>query len=157
MGKPSRFVADEMLGRLARWLRLLGQDVEYHVRIEDSELLRRCLEDPTRVLLTRDTRLMQTRQIARGQVTALLIGSDRLSDQLRQVAESTGMMPLPSRCGVCNGELVPRDKAAVEADVPPYVFLTQEVFSQCSTCGRIYWRATQWDEIQRVRLNVFGE
>jgi uncharacterized protein with PIN domain len=155
--EPLRFVADEMLGRLATWLRLLGQDVEYEAPVEDSWLLRRCLDDPGRILLTRDTRLMETRPVARGQVAAMLIGSDHLGDQLRQVAQSREIKALPARCGVCNSELISRDKAEVEGEVPAYVFRTQEVFRQCARCGRIYWRATQWDRIQRVRSSVFGE
>lgn len=149
MPVPQRFVADEMLGRLAKWLRLLGQDAEYYRRADDAFLLRLCIEDPGRRLLTRDTLLMRRRPVARGQILALLVRSSDPFDQLREVIAWSGAVRSVSRCAVCNGQLAPVDRVQVESEVPPYVFRTQRDFSRCAGCARVYWRATHWEQIEK--------
>lgn len=151
MAEPQRFLVDDMLGRLAKWLRLLGQDAAYHPGIERSALLRLCIEDPGRILLTRDTHLMRTRPIARREVRAILVRSDGVTDQLRQVVASTSMALTSSRCALCNGELIAKEKVEVESKVPGYVAATQPSFRQCRQCGRIYWEATHWRQIEQTR------
>ena len=75
-----RFIADSMLGRLVRWLRLLGYDTVYYPRIEDSVLLRIAREE-NRILLTRDSRLVK----ARGLRQFLLLEENDPFDQLRSI------------------------------------------------------------------------
>ncbi|RJQ54352.1 MAG: hypothetical protein C4521_05815 [Actinobacteria bacterium] len=145
-----------MLGRLARWLRLFGQDALYFRQAPDSLLLRVCLEDPGRRLLTRDTLLLRRRPVLHGEIPALRISSDRLEEQLRQVAEWSGFTPRFPRCPVDNAELLAVPKAEVDGRVPPYVFASQEQFHQCPSCRRLYWRATHWKRIATLRVRVFG-
>jgi uncharacterized protein with PIN domain len=137
---PPSFFADSMLGRLARWMRALGYDVEYERAIEDDELVRRARSEG-RVILTRDT-LLARRVLARGR--CILIEGDRVGEQLRQVAimhaPPEGLML--TRCLRCNLRLVGVEKLSVAGRVPPYVYSTQERFSVCNGCGRIYWAAT---------------
>ena len=130
------FLADCNVGRLARWLRVLGYDAAYESRIADPELVARALAEG-RVLLTRDADLTQRRVIANGTLPAVLLRSDHVEDQLRQVIQEIGLES-PSlegggltRCLECNQELEPRDKAQVAHRLPPYVRATQERFSQC--------------------------
>lgn len=154
MPQPERFIADEMLGRLAKWLRLFGADAEYYPHVEDSALLRRCLDDPGRKLLTRDTELIRRRPVARGEIDALLVRSDDVRTQLLEIVEWAGIQPAEARCSICNRELARRDKAEVKSKVPPYVYETQETFRQCPRCGRVYWRATHWRGIERMRRDM---
>src|SRR5574342_1045708 len=86
-GKAPRFLADAMLGRLATWLRELGHDAEYF-RGEDEDLIRRAMREG-RLLLTRDTRLLRRRQLP----PHLLIQSDHVTEQLRQVVVTLGLDP----------------------------------------------------------------
>ncbi|MEM2914677.1 MAG: DUF5615 family PIN-like protein, partial [Candidatus Bathyarchaeia archaeon] len=51
-----KFLADGMLGKLTRWLRLLGCDIEYFHDADDEKLLKISTEE-NRVLLTRDYQL----------------------------------------------------------------------------------------------------
>jgi uncharacterized protein len=143
LGEPVAFIADAMLGSLARWLRLAGCDVLYDARLDDAELVRRSRQSG-RVLLTRDGQLSRRRG-----VRAVFVRSERRAEQLRQVlcafAGACGREP---RCGECNGELRRADREDVEGDVPPYVLVTQSEYRRCQGCGRIYWPGTHWQGIQ---------
>ncbi|MBI4698026.1 MAG: Mut7-C RNAse domain-containing protein [Nitrospirae bacterium] len=143
-----KFIADSMLGRLARWLRLLGYDTLYYPRIDDRELLRIAREDE-RVLLTRDTRLVK----ARGLKNFLLLTDNDSFKQLGEVISVLGLKVNDklkdgvsalslSRCAVCNARLAAVRKEEAKAFVPEYVFQTSEAFRKCSGCGKLYWNGT---------------
>ena len=138
-GEALRFLADAMLGRLARWLRILGHDVEYF-RGEDDDLLRRvCCEG--RILLTRDTGLLRRR----GLPPHLFIQSDHVMDQLRQVVTVLHLDPAAPptrRCLCCNAILEPRHKAEVQGLVPEFVWSHHQAFWGCPRCRRIFWAGT---------------
>ncbi len=139
-----RLLADGMLGRLARWLRVLGYDTAYASDTDDAELLRRARAEG-RVLLTAD-RALAKRRGAR----TMLIETQILADQLRQVRDTLGPPPGHefSRCVACNGELFPVDKSALADRVPPYVLATHKEFYRCHDCGRIYWPGTHVERMK---------
>lgn len=156
------YIADCMLGRLAKWLRVLGHDVAYHRRISDERLIAEARREG-RILLTRDTRLVQRRALAGGGVRHVLIESDRPEEQLAQMVEEHGIALDPerflSRCLRCNEPTAAVERDSVKDRVPPYVFRTQESFSCCPVCGRIYWKATHVESIlerlpERVRAGI---
>ena len=148
--KP-RFLADCNVGRLARWLRALGYDASYHAMIGDAELVREAAAE-SRVLLTRDRDLTKRRAIQTGTVQAILIRDDDVTKQLRQVFSELGLelKEALTRCIVCNAELESRIPARVEDRIPPYVRRTQSRYSECPTCGRIYWAGTHWQRMREV-------
>jgi uncharacterized protein with PIN domain len=79
-----------------------------------------------------------------------MIRSDHFREQLKQVIEECGLDPLKdafTRCAECNTVLESLDKSAIENKVPPYVFATQEKFSFCPSCRRIYWPATHQERM----------
>jgi len=139
-----KFLADEMLGQLAKWLRVLGYDTLYHQHLDDNELVR-LARAQGRLILTRDTKLTHRRG-----VRCLFIKSELVEEQLPQVLDDLGLaLDNPfSRCSVCNAPLEEIEKSAVKERVPPYVFRTQERFKLCPQCGRIYWRGTHWDRMK---------
>ncbi len=138
--RSMKFLADTMLGRLVTWLRLLGYDTLYLPQADDPELARRARAED-RILLTRDVELTRRRG-----VRSILITSERVEDQLQQLAGELHLTSRTafSRCAVCNGTLEEVDKAAVRTIVPPYVFQTQTHFRRCTICQRVYWRGTHW-------------
>jgi len=146
MADTPKFVVDQNVGKLARWLRLMGYDTSFFRGDDDAELVAIALNEG-RIILTRDTRIMQRRLVTRGRLKAVLIASDRPLKQIRQVVASLHLdwhfNPF-SLCLECNQPLLEREKAGVKDLVPPYVFKTQEQFRQCPVCGRIYWRGTHW-------------
>jgi uncharacterized protein len=139
-----RFAADFMLGRLAKWLRIIGQDVIYGRHLTGYGLIRAARAE-NRLILTRDRSLKKKQPPA-----FLLIESDQFREQLRQVIQAYGLTVgenLFTRCVECNSMLQPRSKETLEKLVPTYVFATQEKFSWCPTCRRIYWPATHLEKM----------
>jgi len=140
VSREYRFIADAMLGRLARWLRFLGFDTLYFSHISDNKLVKIALEQE-RLILTRDTRLVQ-RKVIRDYV--LIHANDPLK-QLYEVINGLQLRDFShfSRCVACNGLLakIP-DKSAVKDSVPEYVFLNKQVFFQCSECSKLYWEGS---------------
>lgn len=143
-----KFIADEMLGRLAKWLRAIGYDTVYHNGGGDSALVQRALEED-RIILTKDSHLIK-RKLAR---KSFLVRSDQPREQLRQVVKELGLDvggKLFTRCLVCNRELVSVRKEDVQNKVPSYTYLTQDRFYECPSCGRIYWPGTHRDSMLKV-------
>ncbi|UCH32964.1 MAG: Mut7-C RNAse domain-containing protein [Armatimonadota bacterium] len=149
-----RFIADSMLGTLAKALRLLGFDVAYDPFIEDRALIEQARAEG-RVILTRDTGITRRTNLP----TCVFVESDHVGEQLAQVARETGVGlrsgTVLSRCIVCNGALEEVVKQTVREQVAPYVYATQERFARCPGCGRIYWRGTHVEGMER-KLKEWG-
>lgn len=155
----TRFMADAMLGRLARWLRILGYDTAYEKIIPDEVLIERVLGE-NRWLLTRDGYLAR-RRVLRGRHT--LIASDHVDDQLRQLHDELSLrLDLAEhrqfRCADCNAALHPISAGEVSALVPPFVARHYHEFLRCDSCARVYWPGTHWDAlVGRLALIRKGE
>jgi uncharacterized protein with PIN domain len=148
-----KFVADVMVGKLSRWLRVLGFDTAYSNTYPDQEIVR-IAESENRIILTRDTGIAARR--IRSQ--CLLIESGDYKEQLRQVLRTFDLHDFKvfSRCLECNAPLTDIDKEAVFDKVPPYVYLSQNRFATCPSCNRIYWHGTHADEmLKRLKERSF--
>jgi uncharacterized protein with PIN domain len=146
-----RFVADTMLGRLVRWLRILGCDVLYGPNFSGKGLLR-AARDERRIVLTRDKRLARSFDLP----PLLLVEDDRFREQVRQVVTAFGLegrARLFSRCASCNAEIEDVGPEAAAAVVPEFVLATQPGFRRCTGCGHLYWQATH---VERVRRELAG-
>jgi len=149
-----KFIADGMLGKLARWLRLAGHDVIYigDLKVpagEQDDALLSLSRREDRVLLTCDIELHRRARRA-GVKSAFIQGSD-LVDQLVQVSRRSGskihIRPENSRCPMCNGMLEEAGKEEVEGKVPANVLKTYDEFWKCRNCGKTYWRGGHWKTI----------
>lgn len=146
----SKFAADRMLGRLVKWLRVLGCDVIYGPHLTGYGLVRAARVEE-RLILTRDRRLKLKQPPA-----FIMIESDDYCAQLRQVVRECRLdvsASLFTRCLRCNSLLQARLKETVAKLVPPYVFSTEAKFSWCPRCQRIYWPATH----QQKMLEALGK
>jgi uncharacterized protein len=137
---PPRWLADEMLGRLARYLRFVGCDTAYLQGLADDELLERARREG-RVLLTRD------RELASRSRDALLIESPRVADQWRAVRRAWPEVPtVPSfdRCSVCNGPLSRAEppRGGEARGLPPSVRDGSAALFSCESCGHLYWEGS---------------
>ncbi len=153
-----RFIVDHNVGKLARWLRMMGYDALFFSGSDDSGMIATAVAE-NRVLLTRDTRIMERRLITSGRLQAVLIGSDKPEQQMGQVLKALGLehqfRPF-TLCLECNQPLVERSKQRVKERVPPYVFKTQDQYMECPLCHRIYWRGSHW-QAMTGRLSKFKE
>jgi len=147
------FVADAMLGRLAKWMRFLGYDILYFRDIDDRELVR-IARAQGRLLLTRDRRLPQDFK-----VRCRLITSERLDEQLREVlSEFPPPRDASRRCMGCNMPLEPVEKHGVKDLVPEYVYVHHDLFLRCPGCNSIYWEGSHTrnivERIARVNHSI---
>lgn len=150
-----RFLADAMLGRLARWLRLLGFDTAYAERLPDGEVVRRAIEEE-RWILTRDRTLPQEWRVSGIHVLA----AEDLVEQLRDVVRTfrlSGRARPFSRCGECNASLVAAHRDQVAPGLPARVLATQREFRRCPGCGRVYWRGSHAARIEALIERVLEE
>ncbi len=158
VSEPLKFIADSMLGRLARWLRILGYDVVYETSISDDDLIAKALRE-NRIILTMDRELAD-RESARN---ALLLKSFDYKEQLKHVITYYKIdceSHIFSRCLLCNEQLDSIEKEKIKDKVPPYVYASHDEFDICPQCRRIYWSGTHrdniletLDEIMRSSLN----
>jgi len=149
-----KFVVDVMLGKLAKWLRILGFDASYGNRAGDRELLQTARRE-RRVLLTRDHPLLQSAKNIRG----LLIESDDWRLQLAQVLDVLELRdkarPL-SRCLACNVRLKRLARKNARNLVAPFVFERASAFSICPRCGRVYWPGTHFGDMDKKLSEILG-
>ena len=135
-----KFVVDCMLGKLAKWLKILGFDTLFFSKIGDDELLA-IAEKEERVLLTRDNELFERADAA----AAFFIISEDWQDQLKQVLDRFKLRDKAkpySRCIECNAVLkaLSRDKA--KNLVTPFVYKNAAGFALCPVCGRVFWQGS---------------
>lgn len=148
-----RFLADAMVGRLAKWLRALGYDTLYHRDGDDEALLATAVAE-RRVLLTRDTRLPRAHLPA----GSIFIRSDRVEDQLREVLQASGLRPTApgTRCLRCNTLLTPLPREAAAGRVPEFVLTRHAAFRTCPACRRVYWPGTHRARMAEVLARLCG-
>lgn len=148
---PPRWLVDEMLGRLARYLRFVGCDTVYARGSTDDDLLARARREG-RVLLTRD------RQLSHRGPNAFLIESPHLADQWRAVRATWPTVPTePSfdRCSHCNGLLEVRAPEGLSSSlVPPKVRDGNVAVYGCRDCGHLYWVGSHTRRI-RERIHAW--
>lgn len=153
-----KFIIDHNVGKLVKWLRIMGYDTRFFEGTDDADLVATALAEE-RVILTRDTQIEKRRVVANGRLKLILIQSDDPEQQMRQVVHTLGLDcqfgPF-TRCLECNQPLMERGKPEVKDLVPPYVFQTQNQYMECPACHRIYWRGTHWQAMTR-RLKRFME
>jgi hypothetical protein len=148
-----KFILTDELGRLSKWLRILGFDakVEKDRRALAVESLR---ED--RIILTRDSKMSRftgTRIVK--------IESDFVEEQLVQLFKKLGLSidknVLFTRCVLCNENLERVERDSIKRDVPKYVFEAQELFMRCPRCKKVYWRGSHWALVDKFLNSVKGQ
>lgn len=155
-----RFIVDHNVGKLTRYLRMMGYDTVFFTGDDDGRMVARAGKE-TRIILTKDTQVMERRVITKGRVRAILIKGDRAEDQIRQVISTLNLDPQFQPftiCLECNRRLNEVSREAVKDRVPAYVFRTQSQYMACPGCGRVYWRGTHWREMtEKLQNFVTGQ
>ncbi|MBC7080863.1 MAG: Mut7-C RNAse domain-containing protein [Thermoplasmatales archaeon] len=134
-----------MLGKLAKWLRIIGYDVLYLKNMEDEKIIENAMKEG-RILLTRDKKLAEKYK------NSLYIEEKDIDSQIKRVVEAFKISMeeenFLSRCTICNVEIEKIEKEKVKGKVPENVFENMSEFWICKNCGRIYWAGTHWKNMK---------
>lgn len=141
-----KFITDHMLGKLAKYLRLLGYDTVYPEKPLDDDTIIDLARREERILLSRDRELCSRYQ------NSLLIKSDNYIEQLKEVVSKYGLRGemILTRCSICNVNLIQVEKDTVKGIVPEHVYSMHDEFYKCPKCGRIYWMGTHTNRIVKT-------
>ncbi len=140
-----KFVVDCMLGKLAKWLRILGFDTLFFCNAEDKDLIDTA-QKQDRILLTRDTGIVEKAK----QIKIVFIRSEHWKSQVRQVLDELELrehVKPYSRCIECNVPLKPISRKQAKNLVAPFVFERSNSFALCPQCGRVFWPGTHHSDM----------
>jgi len=137
-----------MLGKLTRWLRMLGHNVKYANNLDDK-LLIKIVKTEKRTLLTRDVELYQqaTSQHAEAFIVEGKNEAERLAALSKRFNLNLELNPNNSRCPKCNAKIRPAKKQEISDKLPSSTKTFYEEFWECPKCGKIYWQGAHWKRI----------
>jgi uncharacterized protein with PIN domain len=154
LGDP-RFVLDGHLGRLTRYLRMLGFDVRWRRDAADAELARVAAAEH-RVLLTRDSGLLKRRIVSHGYRVRQVDPRAQLAEVVHRLDLLRSIAPF-RRCLRCNDLLETARKEDVAADLPPRVLDRHDAFRRCPSCQRVYWAGSHHRRMERFISDLVAE
>ena len=156
MLKAPSFLADAMLGSVARKLRIFGFDTLYIAHAADDEILKMGI-DQGRVILTADKELFK-RVVKAGARGVLVGGGSDLEDLVHILAKngvtSVNLDGIGSRCSICNGLLEEKRPEQVKSGVPDKVAACHSEFYQCTACSKVYWEGGHLRRIRALARNI---
>ena len=144
--RESRFILDAHLGKLAKYLRMLGFDTLYRNDYGDEEIIDLAVREK-RIILTRDKLLLQSRRVTHGYYI-------RATDKHKQLKEVVKKFDLYSqfrsftRCMTCNADLVPKSRQEIPELVPPEILELYEDFYFCPACRKVYWQGSHFRRME---------
>lgn len=150
-----KFVVDCMLGKLAKWLKILGFDALFFSKIADDDLLAEAAKG-SRVLLTKDTGLIQKAR----NVEALFLESEEWPEQVRQVLTHFDLrqqVKPHTRCIDCNVALKDLSKENAKNLVSPFVFEHADAFALCPGCSKVFWRGSHFKDMEAQIEQILKE
>jgi hypothetical protein len=148
-----RFLLDGMLGKLTRWLRMLGYEASYENDRTDDDLLS-IAKEGSFILLTSDEELYRTATF-RG-VQSFLIRGRNEPERLAELAERYKLRleidTRESRCPDCGSLIKETPKRNVEDSIPPATFKVYNAFWVCTNpnCAKVYWQGSHWKKIEQT-------
>jgi len=144
-----------MLGKLTRWLRMLGQDVVYTGSMDDKELIQKAKKE-RRVLLTRDLELYRQAN-GKGAEAFLVEGkteAERLANLAKRFNFKLEIDVKVSRCPKCNARIKSVSKTDITEKIPKTTASYYDKFWECLNCGQIYWQGAHWKRIEKTLLEA---
>jgi len=140
-----------MLGKLSSWLRMIGNDVQYSTKLNDSELLQLAKKE-SRILLTKDLELYQ-RAIAKS-IDAYYVKGETEADHLAELAQQYNLTLTidmeRSHCPLCNTKLKAIPKEQLTSELEKNTLTYYNLFWRCPKCGQVYWQGAHWNQITNI-------
>ncbi|MGB1286174.1 MAG: Mut7-C RNAse domain-containing protein [Aggregatilineales bacterium] len=150
-----KFILDTHLGRLAAYLRMMGYDTLYRNDYPDDELAE-VSHDETRILLTRDVGLLKRNPVIYGYFVREIHPRERLIEISSRYGLVADMQPF-KHCMSCNGHLVSIEKADLTGQVKETILETYDLFHQCQSCEKIFWKGSHYVKMQALLEDVIAE
>lgn len=149
--RSHKFLTDGMLGKLTRWLRMLGYDTKYAKNLEDEKLVE-IAKAEDRILLTRDYELyrLANSKYANAFLVEDKIRSAQLATLSNQYHLSLELDPNSSRCPKCNARISYTEKDLIYKKIPSATARGYSEFWECTNCGKIYWKGAHWKKIAKT-------
>ncbi len=146
--REPRFIADVHLGTLARRLRLLGFDTAWERDLDDEAIIDTAARE-RRIILTRDKGILKNGSVTHGYWLRATDPEEQLEEVIRAL-DLAGCIEPYVRCMECNGDLETIARSDAARSVPLQVFLVCREFRRCRQCGRVYWRGSHFDRLEKV-------
>ncbi|RKY38227.1 MAG: hypothetical protein DRP72_02210 [Candidatus Omnitrophota bacterium] len=146
-----KFILTKELGRLARWLRILGFDTYYYTSDNMGTLI---------IYALRENRVIVTRRKRVDDMKVVVVETNDVRSQIRELVEKLKLKIdeslMFSRCVICNEPLEKVDKEEIRGKVPEYVYISQQEFYRCSSCQRLYWQGSHWGNVKEILKKVLA-
>ena len=146
--RKMKFIADVHLGRLARYLRMLGFDTTYETKISDEEIIERSVKEK-RIILTRDLGILKNKRVTHGYFLRQTQPQNQLKEVVRRFDLKTQITPF-SRCLECNAPLIAVEKKEIEELLQQDTKLYYEIFYRCPSCQRIFWEGSHHARMMKL-------
>jgi uncharacterized protein with PIN domain len=148
------FICDRTLGRLTKWLRILGFEALFLKTVDDDKLLEKVSKMKESIFITRNMNIYNKIGIK----NKYFLKTDDFREQLREISKffpGKWADNLFTRCVICGNHLDTVDKIRIMESVPEYVFETSELFKICSACDKVYWEGTHLKRINSELKTIF--
>ena len=152
--RETRFIVDAHLGKLARYLRMLGFDTLYRNDFGDQEIIE-IARQQKRIILSRDKLLLKSPKVDHGYYVRAI----QIHDQLTEVVEKFDLysqFKSFTRCMTCNSGLQSRNKESLRELIDPDIYHNFNDFFFCPECGKVYWKGSHFTRMERLILDIIG-
>lgn len=142
-----KFVLDVHLGKLAKYLRLMGFDTYYHNKLRDREIVE-ISKNENRIILTRDKGVLKYNEVTHG----YYLRADDPGEQIKEIIhrfDLKGKVALFTRCMECNGQIKKVSKQQIESELLEKTKKYYSEFYQCENCKRIYWKGSHYEKMMK--------
>jgi uncharacterized protein with PIN domain len=147
-----KFILTSELGRLARWLRIMGFDTVYFKSNNIATLIIETLRENRFIITRRQTKIDDL------QKRTLVLTTDNLNEQLKEIMVKLDLKinenEMFKRCTLCNTGLREVKKEETKEFIPEHVYKTQNDFRQCALCKRIYWQGSHWGNVKKTLKEI---
>lgn len=153
--RVTRFVVDVNLGKLAKYLRLLGFDTCNDGRLDDADLVEISVVE-RRILLTKDRGLLKRAAVTHGYLVREVKPKDQIVEVVRRFDLAGSITPF-ARCVECNGVIKPVPKDQILHLLEPLTKRYFDEFRSCPGCGRVFWRGSHYERLAGLVDEIVSE
>jgi len=153
--RTTRFILDAHLGKLAKYLRMLGFDTLYRNDYEDSEIIAIARQE-NRIILTRDKPLLKSKKVQHGYYVRATEKHEQLVEVVRKF-DLYNQFQSFTRCMTCNAGLVPKEKDAIINKINPDTASAFDEFYYCPDCDKVFWKGSHFERMEKLILSLINK